>query len=295
MTRVQWDAVGERRYETGVDRGVLYKPNQVGVYDAGFPWNGLTAVTESPSGAESNKQYADNQVYVNLLSAEEFNGTVEAFTYPDEFGECDGTVSPQPGIAVGQQNRKPFGLSYRTILGNDLETNDYGYKLHLAYGLLAAPSEKAYNTVNDSPELAAFSWDVSSTPVAVGTVGGITYKPTSLLTIASVDVDADVLEALEDLLYGTVGTDPSLPLPADVLAMFSGTITNVFPSAPTYNNSTHTLTIPSVTGVTYYINNEPQTSGAHTGIAADLVVTAKANVGYRFTQPSVDAWFIDYS
>lgn len=294
MTRLLWDQIGERRYETGVSQGVLYIPNGVGVYDSGVAWSGLTSVTESPSGAESNKQYADNQVYVNLLSAEEFGGTVEAFTYPEEFGQCDGTYNPMPGIAVGQQSRKTFGLCYKTILGNDIETNDYGYKLHLVYGLLAAPSEKQYTTVNDSPELATFSWDVSSTPVGVGTVGGHTYKPTSLLVIDSTQVDADVLEALEDLLYGTVGTDPSLPSPAEVLGMFSGTITDVFPTAPTYNNSTHTVTIPSVTGVTYYIGTEPQTSGAHV-IAGDTVVTAKANVGYRLQQPSVNEWFMDYS
>lgn len=294
MTKVTWDLVGQRLYETGVDRGVLYKPNGAGVYDVGYGWNGLTSVTESPSGAESNKQYADNQVYVNLISAEEFNGTIEAFMYPPEFAEHDGTAMPQPGVAVGQQTRKVFGLSFRTILGNDLESNDYGYKLHLLYGLQAAPSEKAYNTVNDSPELTAFSWDVSSTPVTVGTVNSVFYKPTSQITITSKDVDQTVLAALEDLLYGTSGTDPSLPLPADVLSMFAGTITGVFPTAPTYNNGTHTLTIPSTTGVTYYLGTDPITSGTH-AVTQDEVITAKPNVGYKFNQPSVDRWFIDYS
>lgn len=294
MTRVQWDQVGQRLYETGVDQGVLYIPNGIGEYDEGFPWSGLTAVTESPSGAESNKQYADNRIYVNLLSIEQFGGTVEAFMYPPEFAQCDGSAMPQPGVAVGQQSRKTFGLCYRTILGNDLLSNDYGYRLHLLYGLLAAPSEKAYSTVNESPELATFSWDVTSTPVTVGTVDSVVYKPTSQLTITSSDVDATVLSALEDLLYGTEGTDPSLPFPADVLAMFAGTITNAFPTAPTYNNGTHTLTIPTVTGITYYVGNDPITSGAHV-IAGDTIVKAKANVGYRLTQPSDSDWFFDFS
>ncbi len=294
MTRVTWDQTGERLYETGVDYGVLYIPDGAGVYDSGFAWNGLTAVTETPSGAESNKQYADNQVYVNILSLEQFGGTIKAFTYPDEFAQCDGSAMPQPGVSVGQQKRKTFGLSYRTRLGNDIDGSDFGYKLHLVYGAKASPSQREYDTINDSPSPIEFSWDFETVPVVVGTVDSVEYKPTSIITITSTDVDSTVLSALEDLLYGTVGTDPSLPLPADVIAMFSGTITDVFPTAPSYNNSTHTLTIPSVTGVTYYIGSDPQTSGSH-AVTQDLVVTARANVGYRLQQPSVDEWFIDYS
>lgn len=291
MTKLLWDQVGEKTYETGVSNGVLYLPNNVGVYDTGFAWNGLTTVTESPSGAESNKQYADNQVYVNLVSAEEFGGTIEAFTYPDEFAECDGSIVYE-GVYVGQQTRKTFGLSYKTLVGNDLLGTDYGYKIHLIYGALAAPSEKANATVNDSPEAITFSWEVSTTPIAVGTVGGTFFKPTSTLVIPSNGVDADALAELEDLLYGTVGTDPSLPLPAAVLAMFSGTTTQVTPTAPTYNTSTHVITIPTVTGVIYKINGVTKT-GTVT-ITEDTVVNAVPATGYKFPPVSDDDWFFDF-
>jgi len=217
MTALVWDQVGERLYETGVDRGVLYIPDDTGVYDEGFAWNGLTTVTESPSGAESNAQYADNIKYLNLLSAEDFGGTIEAFTYPDEFGQCDGTVDAKPGVQIGQQGRKVFGLSYRTRVGNDIDGTDHGYKLHLLYGLQAAPSEKAYATINDSPEAITFSWEVSSTPVPV-----TGYKPTALLVVDSTVVDPAALSDLEDLLYGTggaPGTDPQLPTPDEVIAL----------------------------------------------------------------------------
>lgn len=214
MAILTWDQVGERLYETGVDHGVLYLPNAQGVYDSGFAWNGLTTVTESPSGAESSPQYADNIKYLNLVSAEEFGATIEAFTYPDEFGQCDGTATPQPGIYLGQQSRRSFGLSYRTRLGNDLDGTDHGYKLHLVYGALAAPSEKAYATINDSPEAIAFSWEISTTPVMVDG-----YKPTSLLTIDSTKVTAAELDALEDILYGTAANEPRLPLPDEVITL----------------------------------------------------------------------------
>lgn len=214
MAPLEWDQVGERLYETGVDRGVLYIPDETGAYDTGFAWNGLTTVTESPSGAESNAQYADNIKYLNLLSAEEFGGTIEAFTYPDEFGQCDGTAELEPGIQIGQQGRKVFGLCYRTRLGNDIEGTDHGYKLHLLYGLQAAPSEKAYATINDSPEAITFSWEVSSTPVPV-----TGFKPTALLVVDSTTVAAAALTDLEELLYGTSGTEPKLPTPDEVAAL----------------------------------------------------------------------------
>lgn len=293
MTKLAWDKVGERVYETGVDRGVLYIPNGAGLYDQGYSWNGLTAVTESPSGAESNKQYADNVVYANLISAEEFGGTVEAFTYPDEFAQCDGTASPEPGVTVGQQNRKTFGLAYRTRLGNDLESTDHGYKLHLAYGLTAAPSEKAYATINDSPEAITFSWEITSTPVEVGTIGGVDYKPTSIITINSTKVDASDLSTLEDFLYGTVGTDPSLPTPAAVLAIFSGTVVQVTPTAPTYDNTTDTITIPSVTGVVYTIDDEIVTGAVV--ITTSTLVKAYPAVGYKFPALVDDDWLITFS
>lgn len=217
MTALTWDAVGEREFETGVDKGVLYIPTS-GVYDLGVAWNGLTGVTETPSGAEATALYADNIKYLNLLSIEQFGGTITAYTYPDEWGECDGTVEPTPGLSVGQQPRKTFGLAYRTRLGNDEEGDAYGYKLHLVYGALASPSERAYKTVNDSPEAIEFSWTFATTPVAV-----TGHSPTSQLIIKSTTINAGALASLEDALYGTVGTDPSLPLPDAVIALLSGT------------------------------------------------------------------------
>lgn len=216
MAKLTWDQTGERLYETGVDHGVLYLPDSTGAYNTGFAWNGLVSVTESPSGAESNKQYADNRVYLNLMSAEEFGGTIEAFTYPDEFGQCDGTASPSKGLYLGQQPRKAFGLSYRTKIGNDLEGNSFGYKLHLVYGAMATPSEKAYTTVNDSPEPITFSWEFSTTPVEVPN-----FEPTAIITIKSTEVEAADLTALEALLYGSASAEPELPLPADVIALIA--------------------------------------------------------------------------
>ena len=224
MGKLSWDGVGERIYETGVDHGVLYVMDEDG-YGRGVPWNGLTSVTESPSGAESNKQYADNIVYLNLVSAEEFGGTIEAFTCPPEFSACDGLAAPSNGLTVGQQTRSTFGLSYRTKIGNDLAGQDAGYKLHLVYGLLASPSEKAYQTVNDSPEAMTLSWEVTSTPVRVNDA----LKPTSIITVDSTKVDAADLAVLEKLLYGAPAgqggtpkeTFASLPLPAAVLAIFA--------------------------------------------------------------------------
>ena len=215
MAPLTWDQVGERLYETGVDHGVLYLPDDTGVYNAGFAWNGLTTVTESPSGAESSPQYADNIKYLNMVSAEEFGATIEAFTYPEEFGQCDGTALPSPGVAIGQQGRKMFGLSYRTRVGNDVDGTEFGYKLHLLYGCQAAPSEKAYATINDSPEAISFSWDVTSTPAPV-----TGHKPTSLIVIDSTIVDSADLTALEDLLYGKASVEAALPTPDAVIALF---------------------------------------------------------------------------
>lgn len=215
MAAITWDQVGDRTYETGVDHGVLYLPNATGLYNSGFAWNGLVTVTESPTGAESNKQYADNIVYLNLVSAEEFGATIEAFTYPDEFAICDGSAEPEPGVFVGQQPRKPFGLSYRTIVGNDVDGNSHGYKIHLIYGAMAAPSQRAYGTVNESPEPITFSWEVTTTPVEVPGL-----QPTAQLTIDSTKVDPADLAALETLLYGGASTEPQLPLPSAVFALF---------------------------------------------------------------------------
>lgn len=220
MARLVWDEVGKRFYETGVDHGVLYIPTTAGAYTTGVAWNGLTSVTESPSGAEATPQYADNIKYLNLVSVEEFGGTIEAFTYPDEFGQCDGTAEPVPGLKVGQQARKTFGLSYRTKIGNDVDGSDHAYKLHLVYGCLAAPSEKAYATVNDTPEAMALSWEFTTTAVEVPGL-----KPSALLTVDSRDFSgatAAQLTALEDALYGSAGaTGPRLPLPAEVITLLT--------------------------------------------------------------------------
>lgn len=289
MTALVWDAVGARTYETGVDHGVLYVPNAQGAYDDGVAWNGLTSVSESPSGAEPNAQYADNIKYLNLFSAEEFSATIEAFTYPDEFAQFDGLATPSTGVVIGQQSRKSFGLSYRTKLGNDIEGDDYGYKIHLIYGCFASPSEKAYNTINDSPEAITFSWSISTTPVAVPGM-----KPTSLIVIDSTKVDSATLAALEQILYGTAGVDPAMPLPGTVVTMFGSGVTTVTPTQPAYNDATDTITIPTVTGVTYRVNGEPVVAGALV-ITADTVVTATPNDGYVFTAGVDDDWFYDYN
>lgn len=297
MTRIVWDATGERHYETGVDRGVLYLPDEDGEYTQGFGWNGLVTVTESPSGAEATPQYADNIKYLNLISAEEFGGTIEAFTYPPEFEKCDGSRSPSLGIHVGQQNRIPFGFSYRTLKGNDTQNTDFGYKLHLVYNALAAPSEKARATVNESPEAVTFSWAITTTPIAIPgvDVDGNPFKPSSTITLDSTVVDATALAALEDILYGTSGVDPRLPLPEEVFALFSGTVTEVTPAAPTYNPTTDIITIPSTTGVVYKIDGDVVPAGAFGPITADVLVVAVPAPGYVFADGSDDDWVIDFS
>lgn len=214
-----WDQTGERMYETGVSKGVLYPQSSSGTYPLGVAWNGLTAVTESPSGAEATPLYADDIKYLNLMSAEEFAATVEAYMYPDEFAECDGSASLVEGVSVGQQKRKAFGLCYRTTLGNDVDGNDHGYKLHIIYGALAAPSEKGYATVNDSPEAITFSWEIKTTPV---NVTGL--KPTATVTIDSTKVDPTKLAALEKVLYGSEQADPRLPLPDEIKSIMEATV-----------------------------------------------------------------------
>lgn len=285
MSPITWDAVGSRRYEAGVDHGVLYIPDVSGVYSNGVAWNGLTTVTESPSGAESNKQYADNIVYVNLQSAEEFGLTIEAFTYPDEFNQFDGNAVVN-GVAYGQQARKGFGLSYRTGVGNDVLGTALGEKLHLVYGCLASPSEKAFSTVNDSPEAVAFSWEVSTTPApfAAG-------KPVSLITIDSTKVDATKYQTLKDQLYGASG-NPQLPTPDAVAAIFGAGQTSVRltgNNAPTYNSSTHVVTLPSVTGVTWKYNGSTATPGAQPALTAGqtaTIVGVPSSASYVITSDS---------
>ena len=223
MAKLVWDKSSERLYETGVKNGVLYVQGTGGTYPKGVAWNGLTAVTESPSGAEPTPLYADDIKYLNLLSTEEFGATIEAYTYPDEFAECDGSKSLAAGVYIGQQARKAFGMCYKTTLGNDTEGNDHGYKLHIIYGALAAPSEKAYETINDSPEAITFSWEISTTPVNVKG-----SKPTATIVIDSTKANPEKLAALEVILFGAdapngegTGTDPRLPLPDEIATLMA--------------------------------------------------------------------------
>ena len=216
MSKIVWDQTGERLYETGVKRGVLYVQDSGGTYPKGVPWNGLTAVTESPSGAEATPLYADDIKYLNLISTEELGGTIEAYTYPDEFAECDGSASIATGVYIGQQPRKTFGMCYTTTVGNDVDSNAHGYKLHLIYGALASPSEKAYSTINDSPEAITFSWEFSTTPVNV-----TGFKPTANIVIDSTKATPEKLAALEKILYGDTEVEPRLPLPNEVAQVMS--------------------------------------------------------------------------
>jgi hypothetical protein len=300
MARFKWDQTGEKRYETGVDHGALYLANNEGVYDTGVPWNGLTTVTESPSGAETTKTYADNIPYVSLKSAEEFGATIEALYYPDEFAQCDGSAEPEPGVYIGQQTRRSFGFSYRTLIGNDTQGTDLGYKIHLVYGCDAAPSERANATVNDSPEAAAFSWEITTTPTSVGVINGVEYKPTSHLVVDSTKVSAEALATLEGLLYGTdEGGDAQLPTPAQVIALFTGegpaaVDLGTFANQPSYNSATHVVTLPDVTGVTWRVNGDVAEPGAQPPLAVGetAVVTAEAEDGYRVEGD--DDWTFDY-
>lgn len=216
MAKLVWDESGKRIYETGVQKGVLYVQNESGLYPKGVAWNGLTAVTESPSGAEATPLYADDIKYLELRSAEEFGATIEAYTYPEEFEACDGSASLAKGVTIGQQDRKAFGLCYRTVVGNDVQGNAHGYKLHLIYGAVAAPSEKAYATVNDSPEAVTFSWEVTTTPVEMEG-----FKPTASIIIDSTKVDKSKLAELEKKLYGDTSTEAQLPLPSEVKTIFA--------------------------------------------------------------------------
>ena len=216
MAKLVWDETGKRFYETGVKQGVLYVLDDSGAYSKGVAWNGLTGLTESPSGAEATALYADDIKYLNLLSAEDFGGTIEAYFFPEEFAACDGSATLAKGVSIGQQKRKTFGLCYHTALGNDVDGSDYGYKLHLVYGCLATPSQKDYATINDSPEAITLSWEFSTTPVNVNG-----FKPTAHLEISSVTADKTKLSALEDILYGAEDTEPRLPLPDEIATLMA--------------------------------------------------------------------------
>ena len=290
MAVLTWDGAGQRFYETGLDRGVLYIPDNAGAYATGVAWNGLTAVTESPSGAEANAVWADNIKYLNLYSVEEFSATIEAFTFPDEFAQFDGVVAPYAGVSLGQQPRKTFGISYRTKVGNDLN-DELGYKYHLVYGLKASPSERAYATQSDSPEAIPFSWEVMSLPVAVAG-----NKPLSIITVDTTKVvDPASLTALTNALYGTGGTTPRLPLPDEVIAMFAASPTAVTSVSPTFVASTGVITIPAVTGVTYRRADTGAVVAAGTvtiGTAgASLTITAApTSAAYVFSSASDGDW-----
>lgn len=287
MAELTWDDVGSREYETGVDHGVLYIPNEAGVYDDGVPWNGLITVTEKPGGATATPLFADNIKYLNLRAAETFAATIEAFMYPDEFAQFDGLSTPVPGVRVGQQGRGTFGLSYRTKIGNDVDGEDHGEKIHLVYGLTAAPSEKAYSTVNETPSAINFSWDVDSVPVAVTDL-----KPTSLITVSSTEVSEEDFAALEAILYGGVATDPRLPTPDEVISLITGS-TEVTTIAPTYDNVADEITIPTVTGVEYLIDGVVVTGDVP--ITETTVVTARPAAGYYFSETSDDDWTFIFS
>lgn len=218
MSKLVWDQTGERKYETGVKNAVLYVQETAGTYSNGVAWNGITAVTESPSGAEPTPLYADDIKYLNLLSNEEFGATIEAYMYPEEFEQCDGSASIATGVSIGQQARKAFGLAYKTTVGNDVANNDFGYKIHLIYGAVASPSEKAYATINDSPEAIIFSWEVTTTPVEVAG-----HKPTATVVIDSTKVDKEKMAAIEAILFGSDDTEARLPLPAEIITIMNGT------------------------------------------------------------------------
>ena len=298
---LNWDAIGEHKFEAGVDHGVLYdyiKDNNS--FGNGVAWNGLTTISESPSGAEANDQYADNIKYLSLRSAENFGGTIEAFSYPDEFEKCDGTATPVKGVKITQQNRKPFGLSYRTLVGNDVEGTDLGYKIHLVYMATANPSEKSRSTVNDSPEAATFSWEFTTTPVAVGTINDVAYKPTSHIVIDSTDfvteAEKATLAAFEEVIYGKAAeggqaaVQPRLPLPAEVIGLLgAGNVATIHLNRNTATvevNDTLVLTAtpdPADATVTWTSDDESDATvasdGTVTGVAeGTATVTASITV-----------------
>lgn len=284
MTALIWDVSSERIYESGVDHGVLYPKNANGTYPLGVAWNGLTGVTESPGGAELTELWADNIKYASMRAAETFGATVEAYTYPDEFAECDGSFALGVGIMIGQQVRKTFGLAYRTKIGN-ADDEEFGYKLHLVYGATANPSEKAYTTINESPDGITFSWELVTDPVLV-----TGKKPTATVVIDSTKVNAAKLAALEVILYGSAGAAPRLPLPDEIISLMEGDA--VVPAAPTFVAATGILTIPTVANVVYKVDGVVTEAGAMAALDGGLYVnvTAEAAVGYYFEAGVPYSW-----
>ena len=291
MTKLTWGGTGDRRFETGVDRGVLYLQHG-GQYDEAHAWNGLTAVTKSPSGAEPTALYADNKKYLSLRSAEDFGFTIEAYSSPVAFDQCDGSASPVAGVSLGQQGRSIFGFSWRTRVGNDVDGSDFGYKIHLAYGATASPSEKNYETINDTPDAITLSWEAATTPIEVEG-----FKPTAIITIDSTQVDPADLANLEAVLYGTPGTDGRLPLPDEVVAFFSAATTSVTPAQPSFVPATGVITLTPTTGVVYRrsdtnvavtdtvtISTPGTTLGIKAGPAAGYTFPEVADTYWAFTR-----------
>lgn len=277
MATVVWDEAGKKLYETGTDRGVLY-PKTAGAYGTGVPWNGLTGVTENPTGAEETKLYANNNKYASLRSAEEFGFTIEAYTYPDEWAECDGSAVIALGARAGQQSRKSFGLTYRTLIGNDEDLNDHGYKIHIIYGATASPSERGYETVNDSPEAITFSWECDTTPVPVPG-----FKPTSCITIDSTDfvtvADIQKLTNLENILYGTPSSDPRLPLPDEVMTVLGTTVEIVDVDLAALTIGTLALTPAFKPSITSYTANTTNATDPVVAIPEDADATISIKNG----------------
>lgn len=290
MAKLLWDQAGQRQFQVGVEKGVLYPVNTDGTYGTGVAWNGLTSVSEAPSGAAVTKKYADNINYLSLVSAEIFEATIKAYMYPDEWEACDGSATPVVGVTVGQQTRRPFGLAYKSLKGNDTLGQDFGYILHLVYGGLASPSQKDFNTVNDTPDAIEFAWKLSTTPIVVPGL-----KPSAILKIDSTKVAAADLANLENLLYGQAGTNPSLPLPVDVLALFTTSATVVTTVQPAFVAATGVITIPTVTGVQYFRgdNRAVLVNGSTVTIptsGASLVIGARALTGYVLSPTSDGDW-----
>lgn len=287
MSRLIWDAIGERLFETGVSHGVLYPQNNLGAYPLGVVWNGLTGMTESPGGAELKELWADDIKYAALRSAESFGGTIEAYTYPEQFAACDGSVALAAGIYIGQQAHNLFGFCYRTAIGDDVSglEAESGYKLHIVYGASASPSERAYVTINDSPDGIVLSWEITTNPVPV--TGN---KPTATLVIDSTKVNAAKLLALETILYGAAGVNPRLPLPDEIASLMLGDL--VVPTAPTFVAATGILTIPTVAGVVYKVNGVITVAGPMAAIDGGVSVTALAEpeVGSYFGAGVNDTW-----
>lgn len=290
MAKLVWDQISEKLYETGVEKGVLYPISSSGNYPAGYAWNGLSKISESPSGAEATAIYANNKKYLNMISAEEFGGTIEAYTYPDEFMECDGSKQGANGLYMGQQTRKAFGLCYKTLLGNDTDGNDYGYKLHFVYNAIVSPSSKEYSTVNDSPEAMTLSWEFKTTAIDVAG-----FKPVSTLVVDSTKTDPDKLAALEDILYGTSNSDPRLPLPDEIISILGGSAT------PSVLLNTHGITVEEDSTVTLTATTVPSgetvtwsTSDGDYATVANGVVTGVA-VGSAIITASITVDSVTYT